>query len=106
MDGPTLTDPQGGRMYATPLEGQDRVMELRIIIFKQEDLFIAQCLDHDVAVQGSDMATVQRRFEETVFAEGEGLTALPAAPEAYHVMWAGALELESNVDNAEMRLAA
>lgn len=79
---------------------------LRIVIFKQEDMFVAQCLEHDIAVQACDMATLQRRFEDTLAHEGEGLSELPPAPDRFQGMWDDGLDLESKVDNAEMRLAA
>ena len=79
---------------------------LRIIVFKQEDMYVAQCLDHDVSVQASDMATLQERFEDTVMCEGPGLDALPPAPEVFQKLWTDGLGLESKLDNTEMRLAA
>lgn len=79
---------------------------LRIVVFKEEDMFVAQCLEHDVAVQAPDMSTLQRRFEATLVHEGAGLEQLPPAPDRFHKMWDEGLDLESKVGNAEMRLAA
>ena len=79
---------------------------LRIVIFKQEDMYVAQCLEHDIMVQGPDMDTVKERFEATLELEGDDLDSIPAAPEAFQKMWDAGLTLESKVDNAEMRLAA
>lgn len=79
---------------------------LRIVVFKEEDMFVAQCLEHDISVQAPDMATLQKRFEETLLLEGDDLDSLPPAPDPFQKMWDHGLELESRVDNAEMRLAA
>lgn len=83
-----------------------KIPALRIVVFKEEDMYVAQCLEHDIAVQAADMATLQKRFEATVQIEGEGLLNLPAAPEAFHHMWDAGLELKGSVDNADVRLAA
>jgi hypothetical protein len=79
---------------------------LRVVVFKQEDMFVAQCLEHDISVQAADIATLQMRFEETVAIEGEDLAAISPAPESFQKMWDDGYELESKIDNAEMRLAA
>lgn len=68
-------------------------------------MFVAQCLEHDIAVQAPNMETLQRRFEATVLLEGD-LSRIDAAPEPFHKLWDEALELQSRVQNAEMRLAA
>ena len=71
-------------------------------------MYVAQCLEHDIAVQAADMATLQRRFEATVEAEAAmgDLDEIPPAPEEFHQKWDSAFTLESHVENAEMRLAA
>lgn len=81
-------------------------LELRIVVFKQEDMYVAQCLEHDLMVQGDDMETVQRRFEDTLDLEGNAFVSLPPAPAIFHTLWEAGLSLESKVENAEMRLAA
>ena len=71
-------------------------------------LFVAQCLEHDISVQAPDIETLQRRFEATIAAEaGTGnLEAIPPAPEGIQAKWNTAVAMVSNLDNAEMRLAA
>lgn len=71
-------------------------------------MFVAQCLEHDVAVQAADIDILQRRFEETFAHEVSlgDLEAIGPAPEEFHAKWNEAKELESSVQNAEMRLAA
>jgi len=78
---------------------------LRVLVSKHEDMFVAQCLEHDIAVQAPDLTTLQRRFEATVEAEGD-LDCIEPAPQMFHDIWNAAQELESRIQNAEMRLAA
>lgn len=81
---------------------------LRILVSKDGDMFVAQCLEHDIAVQAEDIATLEKRLIATIEAEcGMGTVCnIPAAPEEFHAMWDSARELQSTVDNAEVRLAA
>lgn len=78
---------------------------LRILVTKEDDMFVAQCLEHDIAVQAPNMETLQRRFEATVLLEGD-LSQIEPAPEEFQRLWDEALELQSRFHNAEMRLAA
>lgn len=80
----------------------------RIVVSKEEDMFVAQCLEHDISVQAPDMATLQRRLAAVLLTEmaDGGLDHIEAAPEEYHQRWNDGLALESNVDNTEFRLAA
>ncbi len=81
---------------------------LRILVTHEEDMLVAQCLEHDICVQASDMETLQRRFEATIEAECDGgdLDAIPPAPEELRQKWDEAEAMESGLDNTEMRLAA
>ncbi len=81
---------------------------LRVLIIKEDDLLVAQCLEHDIAVQASNIDDLQRRFEDAIVLEnGMGsLDGIPPAPEDFHEKWDLAEAMKSNIDNAEMRLAA
>jgi hypothetical protein len=81
---------------------------LRIVISKDEDMFVAQCLEHDICVQGADMTQLQDRFAATLLAEsGAGnLDAIPPAPEVFHAMWEAGMALDGRLENTDMRLAA
>jgi len=81
---------------------------LRIIIAKQDDIFVAQCLEHDISVQAQDIETLQRRFEDALILEAEmgNIDALPPAPDVFHALWDHGSALASALENAEVRLAA
>ena len=77
---------------------------LRVVVFKEEDLFVAQCLEHDICVQADDMATLSRRFAATVVLED--VESLAASPQHFHDMWDAGIELAAHLDHADVRLAA
>lgn len=60
--------------------------DLKVVIFKEADQWVAQCLDHDVCVQGPDLDTVRSRMEVALKAESP-LDKLPKAPEHFFKMW-------------------
>ena len=81
---------------------------LRVLISNEGGVFVAQCLEHDVCVQGPDLATAQRRFEETLaceMADGHFDTIEPA-PQEIQALWDDARTLGGSPENTEMRLAA
>ena len=81
---------------------------LRILVSREEDMLVAQCLEHDIAVQAPDIETLQRRFDATIEMEANAGTidAIPPAPAHFHVLWDSAAAMTEHFHNAEMRLAA
>lgn len=76
---------------------------LRIVVFKDEGMYVAQCLEYDVCTQGSDIETLKARMDCLLELElSEGLP-IDEAPETFHKMWASASALTGG-DN--YRLAA
>jgi len=69
--------------------------ELRVIIFREGNSFIAQCLEHDISAFASDMKTLKKRFMGVLAAEwnislernGEPLAGIDPAPKQFHDMW-------------------
>ena len=69
--------------------------ELRIVAFSECNQWVAQCLEHDVCVQASDLDTLRDRMEAALYAEDEalraagrgGIVSLPGAPEHFFRMW-------------------
>ena len=67
----------------------------RVVIFKGESEWLAQCLEHDICVQAFDLDSLRARFESAIQAEAElhsdvgGLSAIPPAPEHFVKMWDG-----------------
>lgn len=44
---------------------------LRVVVFQEEDAWIAHCLEYDIGAQASDLTTVMRRFDLTMQVELE-----------------------------------
>ncbi|GBF56452.1 hypothetical protein PbB2_00108 [Candidatus Phycosocius bacilliformis] len=79
---------------------------LRVVVFREEEVFVAQCLEHDICVQADSLPKLQERFEATLILEGKGLEAIDPAPARFHEIWTNAVALESRDACTEMRMAA
>ena len=72
-------------------------MSLRVIIFWDRDANVwqAQCLEHDITTQASELPELDKRLDATVRAEieeclnnkVEPLSDIPEAPKYYFDMW-------------------
>jgi predicted RNase H-like HicB family nuclease len=67
---------------------------LRVVILKDGDIFVAQCLEYDVAAQGKTEEQAIKRLkaclraeEEIAAAEGRELSDIGPAPEAFHAVY-------------------
>ena len=58
---------------------------LRTVVFKDGDMWVAQCLEHDVCVQACDLTTLRSRMEVAMAVEI--LQAVPPAPGRFFDMW-------------------
>ena len=64
---------------------------IRVVVFKEGDNWIAQCLEHDICVQAADLDTLRDRVDVAINAEHEhcvssgkdGFSAIPPAPEHF-----------------------
>ncbi len=73
----------------------DRPLHLRIIVFRKDDQWIAQCLEHDVCVVTKDFHSLQARMESALRTEQyahrpdgkQGLAGLPSSPQFFFQMW-------------------
>jgi hypothetical protein len=59
---------------------------VRIITFKEGDIWVAQCLEHDVCVQAGDLDSLRTRMEMALKAESP-LDKLPKAPAHFFELW-------------------
>lgn len=67
----------------------------RVVIFQENDHWIAQMLEHDLCAQGPDLKTVRARFLATYCAEliesersgREPLEGIAPAPAEFEQMW-------------------
>lgn len=70
-------------------------MRLRVVIFREGEHLVAQCLEHDIAAQGATLADVQDAFLKELVKtiilalelNREPLKAIPKAPETYWNMF-------------------
>lgn len=67
---------------------------IRVVVLKDGDLFYAQCLEIDIAAQGSTEAEALTRLRSVFEAEkreaaesGRSLTDIGKAPEAFHAIF-------------------
>ena len=65
--------------------------DIRIIVYKEDDHYIAQCLEYDICTQAGDRDTLRDRMacliECEIRAMEESNQAIDAAPERFHNMW-------------------
>lgn len=60
---------------------------IRIVVIKEGDMFVAQCLEHDICTQASDVDTLKDRMDCLIQVELESGQDIDAAPERFHKMW-------------------
>jgi|GraSoiStandDraft_11_1057310.scaffolds.fasta_scaffold1097691_1 hypothetical protein len=68
---------------------------LRVIVYREGDVYVAQCLEHDIATQGSDIPAALERLDLTIDAEcaisketgGKAFERIPSAPNYFHTLW-------------------
>lgn len=73
----------------------DKLIEIRTVIFRDGESWVAQCVDYDIGVQAPNMKILRSRFSAVLnaeFAESMGRTGEPfggidAPPQAFREMW-------------------
>ena len=68
---------------------------LRVIVYREGDVYVAQCLEHDIATQGPDIPAALERLDLTIDAEcaiskeagGKAFDRIPSAPNYFHTLW-------------------
>ena len=75
--------------------------QLNVLFIKEDNIWVAQCLQYDIAAQGQTIADTQRAFEYALAAEvsylskkGQSLDAIPAAPKFYWEMYTHAYKVD------------
>ena len=71
-------------------------LNLRVVVFQEGDLWVAQCLEYDICAQAKDVKTLERRIGRVVRLENErslsqGKTpfdGIKPAPTHFHAKWA------------------
>jgi hypothetical protein len=65
---------------------------LRVIVFPEDGLYVAQCLEHDIVAQAPDIEDALERLELTIEAERamrgtNDLSQISPAPGYYQELW-------------------
>ena len=60
---------------------------LRIVVTKEDDMLVAQCLEYDICTQAADIDTLKDRMGCLIQIERESGQAIDPAPERFHKMW-------------------
>jgi hypothetical protein len=68
---------------------------IRVVVFKDDDVWVAQCLEYDIGAQAADIDTLNERFNVALKAElkesvergKEPFAGIEPAPERFHTMW-------------------
>ncbi len=69
--------------------------DIRAVVFKEGDLYVAQCLEYDIATQAPDLDTLLDRLDLTLEAEcaitmertGKPFDGIAPAPVLFHQLW-------------------
>ena len=77
--------------------------EIRVIVFKEGDMLVAQCLEYDICTQGPDIETLRQRMDCLLELELENGQAIDPGPVGYHIMWERA---QSIPDGPQYRMVA
>lgn len=91
---------------------------IRVIAYKEGDIWVAQCLEHDIGAQADTLEILQRRLQLTIHAEAEEsrkrtgsvFSDIPAAPPFFFEKWEHATTtahaLAAEQFSTDMRLCA
>jgi hypothetical protein len=71
------------------------VENLRIIVTREDSMFIAQCIEYDICTQAADMETLKERMNCLIEVELEDGQHIDPAPEKFHKMWDDASEKQT-----------
>jgi hypothetical protein len=80
---------------ATAQSAPDGLKEVRVVVFREEDMYVAQCLEFDIATQAPDIEAVLDRLDLTIEAEcqmsmeanGKPFDGIAPAPVHFHHLW-------------------
>lgn len=93
---------------------QNNDVTMRVVVFKDGDLWIAQGLERDICARGSDLRDVQERFKmlmelETDFSlqqKKQPLEGIEPAPKHFHDMWEQRSGWTTQADHMQLALCA
>lgn len=73
---------------------------LRVLVFEEDGILVAQCLEKDIGAQGKDMEEVFDRLNATICLETPYMERISKAPQKYFDMWEKGESIPS--DNAPL----
>jgi len=83
---------------------------MRVLIRKEGDMFVGQCLEHDICTQGGSVDELMSRLVQTIQIECQerdgSLEDIAPAPEEYHNIWDKARPFEDDDSGHKLALAA
>lgn len=73
-------------------DGQETV---RVVVFREGDVYVAQCIEYDIATQAADLDALLERLDLTLDAEcamsrergGAPFAGIAPAPNYFHDLW-------------------
>src|SRR3989338_4387140 len=77
-------------------------VNVSVVAFQEGDLWVAQCVEYDIAAHASDLTRLPAAFERALLENlcinaelgREGLDGIPAAPEFYRELFDGGMDLK------------
>ena len=83
---------------------------MRVLIRKEGDMFVGQCLEHDICSQGASVDELMERLTYTIELERRArdgnLDDIDAAPDEFHQIWANARPFVDDGSGHSLALAA
>ena len=87
---------------------------IRILVFKDGDIYVAQCLEVDIAacadsvnrLRENIVGTIDAYRQETIERHGVAFQGIEPAPQEFHDMWDSANKFEQGANDFDMALAA
>ena len=61
--------------------------QLRVLVFREGEAYVAQCLEKDICVQGKDLEQLFKRLSGTLYLEIPHMGDIPSAPNKFLEMW-------------------
>jgi hypothetical protein len=69
--------------------------QIRVLVAKEGDYWVAQCLEYDIGAQARDLdqlrnrliATIEDEFEESMHRRGKLFDGIDPAPQYFHELW-------------------
>lgn len=80
---------------ATAKSPTDDLENLRVIVYREGDIYVAQCIEYDIATQAKDIDALLERLDLTIDAEcamskertGKPFGGIAPAPNYFHNLW-------------------